>query len=330
MTGSEDSASPSTLTREEVEAVVAAAAAAPSVLNCQPWRFHAYDSVIDVHAASDTAPLVVDPMCREVYLSVGAAVLNLRLALAAQGHVAAVQLMPTPLDHMLVARVRVGGAASLSPIEQTLFEAIPKRRSSRMPFSDREVSYEDLGHLQDAAAVEGAHLDPATGWHRAAVVEAMHDADQAQRSDPAIVHDVRSLTLGRERADVGIPIESLGPRPLDPKAAVRDLALGQHLAGRPAVEFETSALLGVLLTTGDDQVDWVRAGMALERVLLTAASRGLSVGILSHVTEAVDLRQIVRDPTTGWRHPQIVLRFGYGEEMPPTPRRPLSEVLTIT
>jgi hypothetical protein len=125
-------------------------------------------------------------------------------------------------------------------------------------------------------------------------------------------------------------VESLGPRPLDPTAPVRDLALGQHLPGRPAAEFESSALLGVLLTAGDEPVDWLRGGMALERVLLTATTRDLSVGILSHATEEVDLRQVVRDPLTRWRHPQIVLRFGYGEPMPATPRRPVSEVLEIS
>jgi hypothetical protein len=238
--------------------------------------------------------------------------------------------MPSPLNRSVVARVRLGGATQLPAADRALYEAIPSRRSSRVPFSDEPVSYEDVGHLQDAAAVEGANLDPATGWHRTAVVEALHDADQEQRTDPSIVSDVRGLTVARERSDVGIPEESLGPRPLDPSAPVRDMALGQHVAGRPAAEFETAGLLAVLLTTGDEPKDWLRAGMALERVLLTATVRGLSAGILSHATEAIDLRQVVRDPSSRWRHPQIVLRFGHGAgEMPPTPRRPLDEVLEI-
>src|SRR4051812_28162695 len=314
-----------------VEKAVSAAIAAPSVLNCQPWRFRAHDGLIDLLAAPDYAPAALDPNGREVFMSLGAALFNLRLAVEAQGCKASVQLMPSPLSRSLVARVRLGGATQLSAADRALCEAIPKRRSSRLPFSDDPVSYEDVGHLQDAASIEGANLDPATGWHRTAVVEALHDADQAQRDDSAIVSDVRGLTLRRERSDVGIPDASLGPRPLDPSAPVRDLALGQHLAGRPAAEFETEGLLAVLLTTGDEPNDWLRAGMALERVLLTATVRGLAAGILSHATEAIDLRQVVRDPSSRWRHPQIVVRFGYGAgEMPPTPRRPLGEVLDIS
>ena len=85
----------------------------------------------------------------------------------------------------------------------------------------------------------------------------------------------------------------------------------------------------MLLSTGDAAADWLRAGMALERVLLTATVRGLSVGLLSQVTELPELRRLVRDPMSAWRHPQMVLRLGYGDTPPPTPRLPLDDVLEI-
>ena len=88
-------------------------------------------------------------------------------------------------------------------------------------------------------------------------------------------------------------------------------------------------MLAVLLTTGDHPTDWLRAGMALERVLLTATVRGLSVGLLSQAIEIPELRWMVRDPMSGWRHPQIVLRLGYGEPPAQTPRLPLHDVLRI-
>jgi hypothetical protein len=317
------------LERAQIEAAVRAAAAAPSILNCQPWRFHSHDGQIDVFTVPEQAPTVLDPTGREVFLSLGAAVLNLRLALAALGRPPAVQLLPVPSEPRLVARLRVGGPGRLSTLERPLFEAIPYRRSSRVPFTGEEVPYEDFMHLQDAAAAEGGQLDPATGMHRANVVDLLHDADRAQRDEPGLVAEVARWTVNLRRPDVGIPAESLGPRPRDPSATVRDIALGGTAGSRPAAEFETSALLAVLLTTGDHPIDWLRGGMALERVLLTATARGISVGVLSHATEVAELRPMVRDPSSRWRNPQLVLRFGHGEPMPPTPRRPLDEVLTI-
>jgi len=166
--------------------------------------------------------------------------------------------------------------------------------------------------------------------HLKVVSGAIHEADRVQRENAELVDDAALWTLHRGgREDVGIPTELLGPRPSDPSALVRDFAFGHQTADRPTADFEKSALVAVLLTTADQRADWLRGGMALERVLLSATARGLSVGLLSQATEVDDLRHLVRDPMTRWRHPQIVLRIGYGEAPPPTPRLPLGDLLEV-
>lgn len=316
------------LTRDQVETAVFAATLAPSLLNCQPWRFTAGGDVIDLHAVPGRSPSVVDPTGREVFLSLGAALLNLRLAVAALGREPVVQLMPEPADPTHVARLRIGRPNEISALEGTLHAAIGVRRSSRQPFSDEPVQPESFRHLQDAASVEGGWLDAAAGSHRALVLNVLHEADLEQRANPAVVRDVGRWTHDRRDVRVGIGTESLGPRPRDPAAAVRDLGLGVEVSARSSADFERNALIAVLLTRGDTPVDWMRGGLALERVLLAAASSGVAVGLLSHGTEVVDLRPLVRDPGSIWRHPQLVLRFGYATAaMPQTPRLPLAEVL---
>ncbi len=319
-----------TLDPAAVEAAVAAAVKAPSILNSQPWRFHAHGEQVDVFAVPERAPSLLDPAGREVYLSVGAAVLNLRLAIGAAGRAAVVELVPSTQDQRFAATVHIAGPTAQPIEDRALFEAIPDRRTSRMPFTEQLVKYEEFDRLQEAAALEGAHLEVTTGLHRAVVTDAMHAADRAQRADRALVDEVSLWTVDRDGAEgVGIPAESLGPRPTDPHAMVRDLAFGRPVADRPTADFERSTLMAVLLTSGDHPVDWVRAGMALERVLLTATARGLSVGLLSQAVEVPDLRWLVRDPASGWRHPQIVLRIGHGETPPPTPRLPVSDVFEV-
>jgi hypothetical protein len=166
--------------------------------------------------------------------------------------------------------------------------------------------------------------------HLKVVSGAVREADRVQRENTELVDDAELWTLHRGgREDVGIPTELLGPRPSDPSALVRDFAFGHATGDRPTADFEKSALVAVLLTTGDERADWLRGGMALERVLLAATARGLSVGLLSQATEVDDLRQLVRDPMTRWRHPQIVMRIGYGETPPPTPRLPLGDLLEV-
>jgi nitroreductase len=318
------------LDERTVETAVTAAALAPSILNCQPWRFHATTDRIDVFAVPERAPGLLDSSGREVFLSLGAAVLNLRLALGAAGLAATVEPVPSQLDPRLAATVRLAGRTELTADERAAYDAIPRRRTSRLPFTDELVPYEEFDRLQEAAAVEGAHLQPATGLHLAVVAGAVHEADRVQAADAGLVDDAALWTLHRgERDGVGIPTELLGPAPTDPRALVRDFGFGRPVGERPTAQFEASALVAVLLTAGDERADWIRAGMALERVLLVATARGLSVGLLSQATEVQDLRRVVRDPTTGWRHPQIVLRVGYGETPPATPRLALGDVLEV-
>jgi len=238
--------------------------------------------------------------------------------------------VPSTLDRRFAATVRIGGATTLSEQEQALFEAIPNRRTSRLPFTAEVVPYEEFDRLQEAAAIEGAHLEVTTGLHRKVVTGALHEAEAAQRSNQELVDEVTLWTVDRAgRENVGIPPENLGPLARDPHALIRDLSFGRTVGDRPVADFEEQALMAVLLTSGDEPVDWLRGGMALERVLLTATARGLQVGLLSQATEVPDLRRVVRDPMSSWRHPQIVLRVGHGDSPPPTPRLALADVLEI-
>jgi nitroreductase len=109
---------------------------------------------------------------------------------------------------------------------------------------------------------------------------------------------------------------------------VRDFAAAQsgpvHYAW-----FEERPQLAVLSTPSSNWSDWLRAGQALQRVLLTAMLRGIAASPLTPPLETPDA-WLVRDPRSGFEYPQMILRFGYGVPVPHTPRRPVSAVLDIT
>src|SRR6185312_4011321 len=97
------------LSRTEANTLVSAAGMAPSVLNTQPWAFDVHDSTIDVYAdPSRGLYWSVDPRGRQLVISCGAALLNLRVAAAHLGRPAAVQLRPLPADPLLLASVTLG------------------------------------------------------------------------------------------------------------------------------------------------------------------------------------------------------------------------------
>lgn len=76
------------MTAEEIARyVVAKAVWAPSVHNTQPWRFTVGGQEISLHADADRRLVVADPNGREMLISCGAALFNVRLALRSLGYI---------------------------------------------------------------------------------------------------------------------------------------------------------------------------------------------------------------------------------------------------
>ncbi len=79
---------------------------------------------------------------------------------------------------------------------------------------------------------------------------------------------------------------------------------------------------GAVLTTPDDgPAPWLRAGMALERMLLVASAEGIAASFVNQPLEHTEQRGYVR-AIVGIGHPQQVIRFGRPVAAGPrTPRR---------
>ncbi|WP_420882493.1 hypothetical protein [Streptomyces barkulensis] len=90
----------------------------------------------------------------------------------------------------------------------------------------------------------------------------------------------------------------------------------------PALWFERHVQLALLWTPHARREDWLRAGQALQYVLLTATAAGLRTSLLHQATEWPDLRAATALPRHRRCHPQVLIRFGYGPDGALTPRAP--------
>jgi len=84
-----------------------------------------------------------------------------------------------------------------------------------------------------------------------------------------------------------------------------------------------ASLLAVLGTKGDNPRYWLGAGQALGRVLLRAAAAGIAASFLNQPIQVAALRPRLRELVGSAHYPQVLLRLGYGQAVPPTPRRQL-------
>jgi nitroreductase len=319
-------AGPGDLPEQLVSDVLAAAAAAPSMHNTQPWRFRVLRQAqaIELRADPHRALQYGDPSGRAVHIACGAALFNLRLAAAVAGRQPLVQLLPDPGQPLLLARVHLGDPHRVQRQERDLHGAISRRRTNRRPFSRRPVPPGVLAELAEAARLEGAILHLLDRAEAIRVLELAQEAERAQSADPAYRAELARWAGGERDAD-GIPDSALGPRSPDSPAPVRDFTPGQ--ASPHGYDwFEESPQLAVLSMRFGGRLDWLRAGQALQRVLLTATDRGIAASPLTQPLETAD-SWLVRDPRTGSEQPQMILRIGYGLPVPSAPRRPVSEML---
>jgi nitroreductase len=305
--------------------LINAAILAPSSHNTQPWRFRLAHARIDLYADRNRRLPVNDPDDRELTISCGAALLNLRVAAAWHGLHAEAALLPDAGLPDLLARVKLtrGGA---SGADAALHAAIPHRHTVRQPFSDTPVVPAALAELVDAAGTEGARLDVlGDEARRRAAALLVVEGDTTQWSDPGWRHELAGW-MHSPRSGDGLAVPTLAAPAA--RLAVRALDLGDRAAARDRALAEHSPVLAVLGTDGDTPLDWLRAGMALQRLLLVAVGHGLQASYLNQPVEVAALCTRLQRMLGRPGYPQVFLRLGIPTAAADAaPRRPIDDVL---
>jgi len=320
------STSATVLTAEQVSTALTAACRAPSLHNSQPWTFHVGPDHLSVSIDERRLLHGADPDGREARISCGAAAFNLRTALVDLG-LATTLSIPTSGDAPL-ARVDVTGHRPPLEHERDLARALWRRATNRRPFSDTEIPLDTLCRLQDAATAEGAVLTivNAPGL-RERIRTLSNQALVTQREDPLWMADWAAWT-GRDGTADGVPAAAAGlPPSQDDLWNRRDYGSRDRTGHLPGKDYEHEPVIAVLSTWDDFRSTQVRAGLALQRVLLAATVHGLAASFLSQTVEVPGARAALRGMLKYQLQPQVVLRLGYGTPAALTPRRPYGDCL---
>jgi nitroreductase len=306
---------------------------APSGHNTQPWLFEVEKDTVALYADRRQALPVVDPDDRALTISCAAALFNLRVALRRFGYRDdAVELLPDGADPDLLARIRLVPGEPPTPDEEALFAAIPARRTTRAAYQERGLPAELPPLLQEEAHAEGAWLHLVGEAEREPVAALIAEGDRVQMADPAFRRELAAwVHPNRSRAPRGVRGYGFGfgdVLSLAGPLVMRTFDVGKGQAAKDRELAERSPLLAVLGTDRDWPRDWLAAGQAMERVLLTACAHGITSSFLNQPVEVAALRPrlaaaIGRRGTS----PQLVLRFGYGPSVRSSPREPVENVL---
>ncbi|GAB3147537.1 nitroreductase family protein [Amycolatopsis stemonae] len=311
------------LDSDQVKSVIGAAVLAPSTHNTQPWRFRCTPAGLELHADPDRALPVADSDRRELLLSCGAALFNLRTAIQALGAHPATTLLPRRDEPNLLAVVRPFAARRPDPRLVGLADAIPRRHTNRTPFEPDHVPTSVVAELRHAAEVEQAWLPRLSASQLEGLRELVHKAHHAQLADPAFLAEWRHWTARSPDSRDGVPEYAAGAMPSNNGGWVlRDFGS----VPRDRTD-HSEPLVMVIGSFDDDRTDRIRAGQAMQRVLLTATAAGLDASFISQPVEVPAVRAELRRLLGGGLWPQIVLRLGRGAPVPWTPRRAVDDVL---
>jgi hypothetical protein len=303
---------------------------APSVHNTQPWSFRlTKDGELRIYSDRTRQLAVLDPTSRQLTISCGCALLNARVSLAGDGFGAAVTRTAGGVGTLVATVLPTPGPADRALA--ALDHVIELRQTNRRQFSDDDVPNDLLETLEAAAEAEGAWLyavrDPD---QRVSVAMLSQRAVEVVNLNPAYRAELRAWTTDdpiRRDGVPGIAVPHVDGT-ADDEVPMRDFDT-HGSGGLPAATHSTRNQCLVLLgTAGDSPADWLRAGEALERVLLEITRHGYAASPLTQVTEVPSARAQLRAELGLTGFPHVLIRVGRAPTTPTARRRRLVDVLT--
>jgi Nitroreductase family len=316
--------------KPEMTDLVRYATLAPNGHNTQPWRFAITPGEITIRPDLSRRTPIVDPDDHHIFVSLGCAAENLALAAAARGYHEDRVFDDSGAGSIVFTHEPATAQGSV------LFDAIPRRQSTRAEYDGRKVSASDLATLAATAKVPGVDMVIITDRpNMNRVRDLVVAGNSAQMADPAFVRELKSWLRFSPRHAIetgdglysvasGNPAlpEWLGPRAFDM------MVTADSENDRYASQLRSSSGVAVFVGERDDREHWALAGRACQRFALQATALGLKHAFINQPVEVASLRpELATLVGMAGRRPDIVMRFGHGPLLPYSQRRPVAAVL---
>jgi hypothetical protein len=308
---------------------------APSTHNTQPWKFSISREGIEIYGDYARRMPVVDPGNREMLMSIGAAVFNLRVAAAHFELHCRVDYNLSGDSERPLAFARLEPSLSRSNEGSdldSLFPYLTMRHTTRSPFLLTRIPASILERLAGIGERGRAALRISTdGALNTKIADLVAEAERAQLADQEFRKNLAEWVRpeGSGHAD-GITASALGLEGLASGLAphvARTMDPGRMRAAQDKNLCIEAPALAVIL--GEDSVPhWLDAGEMLEHLLLTIVREGMHFSYFNLPIHVPEYRARIRGLLGSSSWPQLLLRIGYCLAMPPrTPRRPLTDVM---
>ena len=307
---------------------------AASSHNTQCWKFKiAANGIVILPDFSRRCP-AVDPDNHHLFVSLGAATENLVQAALANGLQAEVNFNADAAQAIDIA---------LSPtkaIASPLFKAIPDRQCTRAQYDGKPLSQEELNLLELAGTGDGVHILLHT---EAQAMENVLDyvvaGNSVQMHDAAFMAELKSWirfsSSDAVRTGDGLYSATSGNLSV-PKwlgSPLFNVLFNEKSENdKYAKQIRSSAGVAIFVSDANDKAHWLEVGRCYERFALQATALGIRHAFINQAVEVSSVRQqfanhLNIDESAGAGRIDLVVRFGRGQLMPKSLRRPVEAVL---
>lgn len=314
-----------------IEEAIELACRAPSLYNSQPWRWAAEGGRLEL-TLDPTRLLRAGRTMRQAHIGCGAVLDHLRVAMAAAGWRSGVDRFPNPDNPLHLATVEFTPIDRVTDEQRQRADAILRRRTDRLPFL-APTTWESVEPvLLNSVDADDIRLDVLPEELRPRLAEAAELTESLRRYDSSYHRELDWWTAPFEDSE-GIPFSSLVSAVEFGRVGLnRAFPFTRNPERRTGVGSDHSKIL-MLSTDDDSHGNALRCGEALSTVLLECTTAGLATCPVTHLTELSASRELLAALTGHTDLPQVLIRVGnvpaLDKAPPPTPRRPLADVLRL-
>ena len=298
--------------------------------NTQPWKFRlAANSLTIIPDFSRRTP-IVDPDDHHLFASLGCAVENIVQAAPELGLAPSVEL---PAD--LQVGITIGLEAAITG-PSPLARMIHLRQSTRADFDGKPIANEDLKALEAAAAGGKTNLTLLTSPEDIGrFAKLIADATMSQMQNSAFVTELKNwirFSYGQALNTRDGLFSLCSGNPALPGPVGRVLlgyvATAASESQRYEKQVKAASGIAIFSSAEDNPQHWFEAGRGYQRFALEATRLGLKHSFVNQPVEVSAFHaDLLKAAGRADGRADLVVRFGYGPEMPRSLRRPVEAVI---
>ncbi|MFS4493503.1 Acg family FMN-binding oxidoreductase [Maribacter sp. 2308TA10-17] len=307
---------------------------APSGHNSQPWKFKITNNSIDIYPDFNNSLSVVDPSNRELFVSLGCAGENIRVAAWSLGYSAEWSLnTESNRERSISFKLKKMNFKA----NDSILKTIKERQSNRNVFNGKSIEENDLETLRKVPLEKGVNIyffKKGCGQFNT-IKDYISKGNEIQMTDSNFKKELLSwIRFNKrqvEKTNNGLSYKVMGapamPTPVGKK--VFGLFLNPIKQNKGDMKKIESSSHFILLTTDSNTIgEWISLGFSLERLLLILTELGIANAFLNPPCEIDKLSyELGNHLGIDNEYPTIIMRVGYANKTPYSSRRKIEDVL---